>query len=66
MDQAFAESYRERKGLKEGLAKGEIIGANKNKIEIAKKMLSKNMSIDDIIELTSLSKEQVLQLSKQV
>ena len=53
MDQAFAEAYRERKGQEEG------------RKQIARKMLVKNMPINDIIELTDLSKEQILQLKKE-
>ena len=60
MDQAFAEAYRKREGHAEGL----IDGRKEKQIEIAKKMLAKNMSIEDIIELTGLSKDQVLQLLK--
>ena len=58
MDQAFAEAYRERKGRSEGHAKGLVDGRK----QIAKKMLVKNMPINDIIELTGLSKKEILQL----
>ncbi|OAV73517.1 hypothetical protein Barb6_00137 [Bacteroidales bacterium Barb6] len=48
----------EEEGLKKGMVKG--------KIEIAKKMLSKNFPVDVIIECTGLSAEEInnLQLSK--
>ena len=41
-------------GLKEGLAE-----VKKKQLEIAKKMKDKNMTLNDIIELTGLSKEDI-------
>lgn len=49
---------REKKGFTEGLADGE----KKKQIEIAKKMKSKNIPIDEISELTGLSKEEIKKL----
>ena len=46
----------------EALAKGEKIGEKRNKIEIAKKMKSKNIPIDEIIELTGLTEDEILKL----
>ena len=54
---------------KEGLAEGEKLGARKErekakaeKIESAKKMLSKGLSIEDISDFTGLSLEEVKKL----
>jgi predicted transposase/invertase (TIGR01784 family) len=49
-------SYHE-KGKEEGKLEG--------KTEVAKKMLAKNISIDEIVELTELTREQVEKLKKQ-
>ena len=45
-------------GVKEGLEKG----INKEKREIAKKMLQKGMPLENIAEITGLSKEIIEQL----
>ena len=47
------------KGLQEGMKKGSI---NKS-MEIAKKMLEKNMSIEEIMEITSLSQQEIEKLN---
>ena len=47
-----------REGLKEGLAEGELNA----KINIAKKLLKDNYTIDEIVKLTELSKDQVKNL----
>ena len=47
-------------GINDGISKGE----NKKSIEIAKNMLKKNMSIEDISDITGLSIEEINKLSK--
>ena len=49
-------------GMVEGEAKGKVAGKNERNIEIAKKMLKKSMKIEDIIELTGLSQEEIEKL----
>jgi predicted transposase/invertase (TIGR01784 family) len=49
-----AKSYGYRQGVEDGI--------KENKKEIAKKMLEKNKPIDEIIEFTGLSKEEIEQL----
>lgn len=46
--------YREKQGLNKGLSKGKKI--------VAKNLLEMNLSIDDIVKATGLSKEQVINL----
>ena len=46
----------ERKRVKKN---GEINGAKKNTIEIAKKMKKANKLIDEIMEFTGLTKEEI-------
>ena len=55
-----------RDGIKEGkikgISEGKIIGINEGKIQIAKKMKQKNVSIEEIAEITDLSKEEIEKL----
>ena len=46
-------------GREEGRTEGISIGEKNKKIEIAKKMKAKNMPIEEIMELTELSKEDI-------
>jgi predicted transposase/invertase (TIGR01784 family) len=46
-------------GRTEGRAEGEKIGMEKEKFEVAKKMISKGLSIDTICEITGLNHEEV-------
>jgi predicted transposase/invertase (TIGR01784 family) len=50
------------KGMAQGLEKGKNEGKNEKAIEIAKKMLAKNIDIDQIMELTSLTAEEIKKL----
>ena len=45
-----------------GYVDGKAEGKNERNIEIAKKMLKKCMKIEDIIELTGLSQEEIAKL----
>ena len=49
-------------GLAEGEAKGKIEGETKKAIEIAKKMLARGKSIDEIAELTELAASEIERL----
>ena len=49
-------------GMVEGEAKGKVAGKNERNIEIAQKMLKKSRKIEDIIELTGLSQEEIEKL----
>lgn len=44
--------------------KGKLEGKTEGKIEIAKKLLDKNVPIDEIIEITSLTKDEIENLNK--
>jgi predicted transposase/invertase (TIGR01784 family) len=46
-------------GKSEGRLEGKSEGKLEGKLEVAKKLLEKKMDIDDIIEVTELSKEQI-------
>ena len=58
LSEAKEEGYTS--GINDGISKGE----NKKSIEIAKNMLNKNMSIEDISEITGLSIEEINKLTK--
>ena len=57
------ESYElgKQEGIQEGIIEGEKVG----KLKIAKKMLNRNDSIEDIINLTNLSKEEITSLNEK-
>lgn len=55
----FNHKISNQKFLEKGIQEGE----KKKQIEIAKKLLSKNIPIDEIIEITDLTKEEVENLS---
>ena len=59
----YAKEYEYNQGLESGIKKGieEGIkeGAKEKQLEIAKKLLSKKVSIEEIVEITDLSKEEI-------
>jgi predicted transposase/invertase (TIGR01784 family) len=57
-----AKSYGYRQGVENGIEQGIEQGSKQKQIEIAKKMLDKNRPIDEIIEFTGLSKEEIEKL----
>ena len=65
-------AYREKKGRTEGKAEGIEIGETRGikkgreetKLATAKKMLSKNYPIDEISDITGLSKEEIEEISR--
>ncbi len=60
IDRGLAMSYARKEGEKKGEEKGE----KKAKIETAKKLLEKNVSIDIIVEATGLTKEELDNIKK--
>ena len=63
-----ARNYMLKKGLEEGRKEGIEVGLEKGKrqekIEIANKLLELDTSIEDIIKITGLTKEEVLDIKK--
>ena len=49
-------------GFSQGLEQGIVQGSIKKQLEIAKKMLKKGIDIDTIIEITNLSKKEILNI----
>lgn len=60
-EEGLAEGRAE--GLSEGLSEGRMQGARDKALEMAKKMLDKDMAINDIADLTGLTSEEVTQLA---
>lgn len=54
--------YCERKGREEGREEGRLEGRQEVKFGIAKNMIKKGYSIEDIVEITGLSKKDILNL----
>ncbi|NRB10519.1 MAG: hypothetical protein HRU35_02745 [Rickettsiaceae bacterium] len=59
----IADSYRDE-GKEKWLSKGIVRGDRTRVIKIATKMLKKKMLLEDIIELTELSKDEVFKIKK--
>ena len=53
-----------REGKEEGLAEGMEKGMNQRSLEIARTMLAKGMDAATVMEITGLSKSQLLQLKE--
>ncbi len=62
VDEKLRLSYATRKGLEQGIAQGEKL----KQIEIAKKMILKDMDDESIIELTGLTKKEVEEIKKSL
>lgn len=64
VDEEKAKSLKEgiEAGKAQGLQEGKKQGLQQSKIEIAKKMLSKGMPLDLIVEMTGLSEEEIKKL----
>ena len=52
----------EAKGKAEGLAEGQAKGKAEGKTEIATNLLKKDYSIEEIVEITGLTKEEIEKL----
>ena len=61
-DLKFAKEEGISEGYNEGHAEGFNEGKIKKSLEIAKKLLENDMSIEDISKITELSKEEILKL----
>ncbi len=53
------------KGREEGIEKGREEGVEKGKLEVAKRLLDKNFTLEDISEITELSVEKIKSLKSQ-
>jgi predicted transposase/invertase (TIGR01784 family) len=50
-----------KKGEQLGLKKGEQLGLKKGKIEIAQQLLNRGMTLEEVINLTGLSEQELQQ-----
>ena len=62
LDELEVKAYNYRKGKNDGLQQGRAEGLEQKNKEIAKKMKKKGFLIEDIIEITNLSKQEIEQL----
>ncbi len=60
-----AQDYYFNEGHESGKIEGKIEGERNRNIEIAKSMLNKNYSFDEITELTGLSEEEIEELKEK-
>ena len=67
LDEGFKRGEKAGKieGKREGKREGKIEGSNEEKIKIAKKLLDKNMPIEQIIEITELTKEEISKIQNE-
>jgi predicted transposase/invertase (TIGR01784 family) len=61
---AYSKGLQE--GLQEGLREGELKGWQEGVYSVAQNLLRKKMSLDDIVETTGLSLEEVKRLSAKL
>ena len=54
------ERYMKEKGIEEGIEEGMEKGVVKGKLEDARRMLDKGFSLDDVVDVTGLSREVIL------
>ena len=65
-DQKNALCHAREEGEQIGMEKGEQIGLQKGKKEIVKNMLKANMTIEQISQMTGLSKDEILKIEKEL
>ena len=58
--------FGKEQGIKEGIKEGEVYGALKKSIKIAKALLLKKNSIDDVVEVTGLTYAEVEKLAQEL
>ena len=49
------------KGIEQGIEKGMEKGIEQNKLETAREMLARNYPLEDVIAITGLSREELVQ-----
>ena len=63
------EAFREEgriEGRIEGLEKGRVEGLEKSRHEIAENLLQKGMGLEDVVEVTRLSQQQVRSIRQKL
>lgn len=53
-----------RNGKEEGLAEGRLEGSRQKSLEVAQRLLNRGLDIEDVLEITGLTSEQLAQLSQ--
>ena len=62
MDEIAVKKHAERIGREEGRIEGNVEGRMAEKKETARKLLLKNMKIEEIIEITGLTEEEIKEI----
>lgn len=52
-------------GIAQGIAQGIEQGVEQRNVEIAKKLLAKNSTLEEIMELTELSEKEIMKLKEE-
>lgn len=58
--------YAIEEGLKEGIQKGMKQGTKESRINIAKNMLKRGMNVQDIVDITELTYDEVVKLKEEI
>lgn len=66
MDYVSGMGYAKREGIKEGMEKGIKKGKKQHQLKTAKKLLELNMPIEQIIEVTELTEEEIINIKKKM
>ncbi|MCL0052152.1 hypothetical protein M1M92_01495 [Peptococcaceae bacterium] len=53
-----------QEGIQKGIQKGRIEGMKEKAIKVARKLLMKGMSIEEVAELTELPEEEIIKLTQ--
>ena len=56
--------YAKMDGIEQGIAQGIEQGVEQRNVEIAKKLLAKNSTLEEIMELTELSEKEIMKLKE--
>ncbi|HEP1820023.1 TPA: Rpn family recombination-promoting nuclease/putative transposase [Streptococcus suis] len=66
LESSFIRGRRNGKeeGRLEGLAEGRLEGSRQKSIEVAQRLLNRGLDIEDVVEITGLTSEQLAQLSQ--
>ena len=65
-DEKAAMAYAKEHGYKEGYEEGYEEGIEQKRIEIVKKMIKKNMDLEDIQEIVGLKKEEIAKIKTKM
>lgn len=67
LESSFIRGRRNGKeeGRLEGLAEGRLEGLTEGRLEVAQRLLNRGLDIEDVLEITGLTSEQLASLSQE-